>query len=219
MRWGSGPRSGRALAEQTQRPPAGATSAIGCCHFDKTAKRIAPFFAREISALPRGRRFGETNPMRPAAGATSAFGCCHFGRTNYPSFRSRNQRIAEGPVLAKQTQCGLPWRGRTAGRTQREGSWHSSRRAWHSCVGMPKLGQQRGNRLAEARKRCLCDFPDADMIDGRIAMDQDIAEADDLVKVRHSPRDVRKDFRQLFQASPMISNCRSTAARTSALPA
>jgi len=87
----------RTLAEQTQRPAVGVTPAFGCCHFGRTAERITPLFAREISALRRARLFGETNPMRCAAGATSAIGSLSFWR-NKPNAvcRGRFGRKAKG---------------------------------------------------------------------------------------------------------------------------
>ena len=126
---GAGPRSGGALAEQTQirqssrRAAFAPSSALR--HFGKiykTTKRTNLLFLNElngedaISVLPRTLA---EQTQRPAVGVMSGIGCCHFGRTNYPSFRPRNQRIAEGSAFWRN-KPNAACRGRTAGRTGRE---------------------------------------------------------------------------------------------------
>jgi len=66
----------------------------------------------------------------------------------------------------------------------------------------------------EAGKHGFGDAPDPGVIDHRVAVDQDIPKPDDLAQMRHAPRKVR--FESWFNDSPMISNWRSTAERTSA---
>jgi hypothetical protein len=75
---------------------------------------------------------------------------------------------------------------RSEGRKSRKG-----RRSW---TGFTQFRQQHRNLPAKPGQRRLGDMPDPAMIDCRVAVNQNIAEPDDLAAVRYALYKIRSDF-------------------------
>ncbi len=57
-------------------------------------------------------------------------------------------------------------------------------------------------------------LPDDPIIDDVVSMDQDVSETDDAAVIRDLVHDFGIDFLEPGEASPMVMNQRSTAARS-----
>jgi hypothetical protein len=91
----------------------------------------------------------------------------------------------------------------------RRDRWRSSRGRSGRIqpLGRPALIEQKGRHASKFWRGSFRDSPHATMIDRSVAVDQDVAK----------PAISGATLKSLLKASPIISNCLSTAARTSAL--
>jgi hypothetical protein len=64
---------------------------------------------------------------------------------------------------------------------------------------LAEFSQHGGNGRFKAGQGCLCNLPDPVMFDGGVAVDQDVAEGDDVTQVGNAAGQIRLTLRELVQ--------------------